>query len=288
MSDITFSDVMFEPQYSEVRSRKMVDLSSSLGKTYLRVPLISANMKDITGIKMIAEMARCGSMGILHRFMPIEENVDAFYEALDGVRAACPAFSEDGAVWHTGVSVGVKEEEKERFVKLLEAGAKLFCIDVAHGHSILVAEMIKYMRSYKSKRPKDIYIIAGNIATARAAADLDLWGADALKVGIGPGCFVAGTIVFTSNGPKNIEDVHNGDFVYTHTGDLKRVINTIKYNTSESLIKVNDIVCTKRHEFYVIEKKDSGLVNEDNIGRFAKWIKAEDLDDRYLMVQMSN
>jgi len=187
MSEITFSDVMFEPQYSEVRSRKLVDLSSSLGKTHMRVPLISANMKDISGVKMIAEMARCGGLGILHRFMTINENVDAFYEALDGVRAACPSFSEDGAVWHTGVSVGVKEEEKERFVKLLEVGAKLFCIDVAHGHSVLVKEMIKYMKSYKSKRPKDIYIIAGNIATSQAAIDLSFWGADAFKCGIGPG-----------------------------------------------------------------------------------------------------
>lgn len=182
MSDITFSDVMFEPQYSEVRSRKVVDLTSILGKTHLRIPLISANMKDITGVKMVVEMARCGGLGILHRFMSIENNVEAFKDSVQGVLSTC-SFSEEEAVWQLGVSVGVKEEEKRRFLKLYEAGAKVFCIDVAHGHSVLVKEMIEYMR----RNAKDIYIIAGNIATSKAAKDLSNWGADALKCGIGPG-----------------------------------------------------------------------------------------------------
>jgi len=181
MSDITFSDVMFEPQYSEVRSRKEVDLSSKLGKTNMRIPLISANMKDITGVKMVIEIARCGGLGILHRFMSVEDNVESFKEVVKGVSFNCP--TSDEAIWYVGVSVGVKDYERLRFLKLYSAGARLFCVDVAHGHSILVKEMIEFMR----ENSKDIYIIAGNIATVQAAKDLIIWGANALKCGIGPG-----------------------------------------------------------------------------------------------------
>ena len=182
MSEITFSDVMFEPQYSEIRSRSKVDLSTQLGKTKLTIPLISSNMKDITGVKMVAEMARYGCLGILHRFMSIEENVEAFFQAIVDARSACGVLDGDFSPY-VGVSVGVKKEERDRFLSLYKAGAKLFCVDVAHGHSVLVKEMIAYMRD----NSEDIYIIAGNIATAKAAEDLCAWGASAVKTGVGPG-----------------------------------------------------------------------------------------------------
>lgn len=183
MSELTFSDVMFEPQFSPVRSRSQVDLRSYLGKTVLQVPVISANMRDITGVKMCVEMANCGCLGILHRFMSIEDNVISFQKALQEISAIGGIYAEQPQ-WQVGVSVGVKPAEQERFRKLYGAGARLFCIDIAHGHSILMKEMIEWIRKTASR---EVYLIAGNIATARAALDLESWGVDAVKVGIGPG-----------------------------------------------------------------------------------------------------
>lgn len=223
MKNVTFSDVMFEPQYSEIESRSNVNLSCDMGKFKLDLPIISSNMKDITGPKMCVEMASKGAMGILHRFDTGDNDngVTDFLLAKDGIlRNAnkecldisnklllCKSLSSEqkdklireirenvflennGEEYlKFGVSIGVKEEDKKRFVALLESGAKIFCIDVAHGHHLLVKNMIKWVRAYLYHPScKDICLIAGNIATAQAALDLTEWGADIVKVGIGPG-----------------------------------------------------------------------------------------------------
>ena len=180
---LTFSDVLIVPQYSEVLSRSKVTTLSDMGKFVLKIPVISANMKDITGVKMCIEMAHLGAMGILHRFMSADENVIQYQDIL------CKLDSEEGDLlnspeWSFGVSVGVKEEEKTRFDKLYRAGAKIFTLDIAHGDSLYSKNMLKYMRD---KAGDSIYIIAGNIATGEAAKRLIEWGSDCLKSGVGPG-----------------------------------------------------------------------------------------------------
>ena len=65
---ITFSDILIEPQMSFVASRTNVDLSSDMGAFTLKFPVISANMRHITGPKMAAEMNAFGGMGILYRW----------------------------------------------------------------------------------------------------------------------------------------------------------------------------------------------------------------------------
>lgn len=172
---ITFSDVLIVPQYSEVLSRSNVDISSDMGKFTLKTPIISANMKDITGTKMAIELAKLGALGILHRFMSIEENVNAFYDCMHEINNP----------YSVGVSVGVKEEEKTRFLELKKAGAKIFVLDVASGDHILVKNMLTFIRENSDK--KDTYVIAGNIATKESAINLIEWGSDAIKAGIGGG-----------------------------------------------------------------------------------------------------
>ncbi|HSE35026.1 MAG TPA: IMP dehydrogenase, partial [Candidatus Paceibacterota bacterium] len=83
-----------------------------------------------------------------------------------------------------GAAVGVKDETLERTEKLLEVGADVIVIDIAHGHNVRAIETTKLLRSTFGSK---IQIIAGNIATAEAAEDLAKAGADGLKVGIGPG-----------------------------------------------------------------------------------------------------
>ena len=71
--EITFSDILISPQYSEIESRQNVDISSDMGKFKLSLPIISSNMPQITGWKMAVEMYKNGGLGILHRSMSIED-----------------------------------------------------------------------------------------------------------------------------------------------------------------------------------------------------------------------
>ena len=186
MNTFTFNDVLINPNYSEVKSRKEVDLTSDFGLFKLSLPIFSANMKTITGPNMANVMNTHGGMGILHRFNTDEEAVSDYIKAIS---QKSPDFS--GVIStpqnvNVGVSIGVQDYDKKRFVDLYTNGARVFCIDVAHGHHILVKNMIKWINDW-FKTNKDITIIAGNIATSEAIYDLADWGADIGKVGIGPG-----------------------------------------------------------------------------------------------------
>lgn len=181
---LTYADVLIEPKYSTVTSRSNVDTSSILHKTLLELPVITANMKTVTSGKMAVTACLNGGMGILHRFMSIEDNVAEFEYANNLI----PKFK---GVGNIGVSIGVHEEDKKRFEALYEAGARIFCIDVAHGHHILVKNMVQWINDNifiwdRAGRGK-MTLIVGNIATGDAYYDLTNWGADVVKVGIGPG-----------------------------------------------------------------------------------------------------
>lgn len=186
MSALTFSDVLIIPKYSEVESRKDVDLGTPINKNLtLSLPILSANMKSITGPKMAATMAINGGLGILHRFTTIEDSVRDFIEAkslISESKLVHPSLTN----LRIGVSVGVQDGDKRRFDALCEAGARIFCIDVAHGHSKRSKDMINWVNQNSFTR-QDLTIIAGNVATGNGAYDLADWGADIIKVGIGPG-----------------------------------------------------------------------------------------------------
>ena len=192
MPALTFSDVLIVPKYSEVESRKDVEISVTINKNFkLSLPVVSANMKSITGYKMAVVMAANGGLGILHRFMTVEENVSQYKTALSGIShnkmiAKCAdldAYEIECVKNSCGVSIGVQEDDKKRFDALHEAGARIFCLDVAHGHSKKVKDMLWWLKGYNDH----ITVIAGNVATGDGAYDLADWGADIIKVGIGPG-----------------------------------------------------------------------------------------------------
>jgi len=92
--------------------------------------------------------------------------------------------------FRVGAAVGVKDDE-ERVEALIAAGADAIVVDIAHGHSELV---INEIRRIKLKYPQ-IEVIAGNVATAEATRDLIAAGADAVKVGVGPGTICTTRIV---------------------------------------------------------------------------------------------
>lgn len=196
MSALTFSDVLIVPKYSEVESRRDVDISAYINKCFrLSLPIVSANMKSITGPKMAQAISLQGGLGVLHRFMSIDDAVKDYLETVSLISQELSSTIYSDKV---GVSIGVQEEDKKRFDALYEAGARVFCVDVAHGHSKRTRDMLHWInneRAYENPQygkdtkncRQNLTIIAGNVATREGAYDLADWGADAIKVGIGPG-----------------------------------------------------------------------------------------------------
>jgi IMP dehydrogenase len=90
-----------------------------------------------------------------------------------------------------GAAVGISADTLERVAMLIDAGADFVVVDTAHGHSEGVLRMVEEI---KTEYP-DFDVIAGNVATAQATEDLILAGADAIKVGIGPGSICTTRVV---------------------------------------------------------------------------------------------
>ena len=183
---LTFDDVLLVPQYSEIGSRKDIDLSVDLGTgVKYKHPIIPANMQTITGAEMAAAVMDSFGLAILHRFMPVDEQCLIVEDLLD--RYADPM--------HLAVSVGVKPEDRENIERFHQLGVRMICVDVAHGDSKLCQEMVGWIRS----NYPTMFIIAGNVATGSGAERLWVSGADAVKVGIGPGSLCS-TRIETGNG----------------------------------------------------------------------------------------
>jgi IMP dehydrogenase len=184
---LTFDDVLIIPKKSEVKSRRDPSLKSRITKTkYLETPIISANMDTVTESKMAMAMHQMGGLGILHRFMNTEQQV------------AEVALVKNSGAAIVSASIGVNGDYKERADALVKAGVNLMTIDIAHGHSVLMMDTLKWL---KDKFP-DLEVIAGNLATPDAAVDLIEAGADAIKVGIGPGSMCTTRIITGAGVPQ--------------------------------------------------------------------------------------
>ncbi len=90
-----------------------------------------------------------------------------------------------------GAAVGVGAGTEERVELLVEAGVDVICVDTAHGHSQGVLDRVAWVK----KHYPQIQVIGGNVATAAAALALVEYGADAVKVGIGPGSICTTRVV---------------------------------------------------------------------------------------------
>lgn len=183
---ITYDDVLLVPSYNHWESRKVVDISitDKSGKLSLALPLMSANMDSITESEMADFIAEKGGIGVLHRFMSIEQNIKVFRSCKS------PAF----------VSIGCSDKELRRAEALRDAGANLFCVDVAHAHARYVGKTLKFIRGMLGK---EACIMAGNVATYAGADYLASCSADIIKVGIGGGS-VCTTRIKTGFGVPNL------------------------------------------------------------------------------------
>lgn len=188
---ITYDDVLLVPSYNHWESRKIVDTSMTdkTGKLHLELPVMTANMDTITESAMADFIGAKGGIGVIHRFMPIADNIAIF--------KACThkAF----------VSIGCSPDDLERAAALRDAGADLFCIDVAHAHARYVGKTLKKVRDMLGK---EACIMAGNVATYAGADYLASLSADIVKVGIGGGA-VCSTRVKTGFGVPNLTAIRN-------------------------------------------------------------------------------
>ena len=307
---LTFDDVLLVPKYSDITSRSQTDLTTKLSRNItINIPFVSANMDTVTESSMAVAMARAGGIGIIHRFLTIQEQANevlkvkrsgsvmienpysissdkSIQDALDyaedkeisgllvvdsnsklvgivterdllfagsngtiadvmtkDVVTAKPGVSLDEAkdILHkhrieklpivddsgviqglitskditnntdypnaskdkkgrplVGAAVGVKGDFLERSESLLDAGADVLVVDIAHGHS---ENAISTVRNIKKAFP-DCELIAGNIATAQGAEDLIKAGVDAVKVGVGSGSICITRVITGSGVPQ--------------------------------------------------------------------------------------
>lgn len=185
----TFDDLLLVPKYSEIESRSQIDLSVSLSKgVKLKLPIVSANMATITNKEMAICMAGQGGMALVHRFMPIGEQlvlVCGFKKNSNSI----------DLLNYIGFSIGVKKEDYQFADELIKFGARIICIDIAHGDSKLCVNMCKYI----SEEYPNVLLIAGNVCTADGAKRLWRAGADLVKVNVGAGSLCT-TRIETGNG----------------------------------------------------------------------------------------
>lgn len=171
MKIFDYEDIQLVPNKCVVKSRSECDTSVTLGKHSFRMPVVPANMQTIIDEKIAEWLAQNGYFYIMHRFE--EDKRIPFIERMHNKNLIA------------SISVGVKDYEYD-FVREL-ADKKLLpeyiTIDIAHGHSDAVINMIKHIKEYLP----ETFVIAGNVGTPEAVRELENAGADATKVGIGPG-----------------------------------------------------------------------------------------------------
>ena len=170
MLGLTYDDVLLLPDASDVVPSEVNTRTQLTRDIYLDIPLISSAMDTVTESAMAIAMARAGGIGIIHRNLAIDEQVTH-------VKLV------KGAGLRVGAAVGVGDDGFERAEALIEVGVDVVVVDTAHGHHRAVLEAIAKIKKNFPKQE----VIGGNVATRAGAQALINAGADAVKVGVGPG-----------------------------------------------------------------------------------------------------
>ena len=190
---LTFDDVLLIPAESHVLPNE-VKLDTKLASNLqLHIPLISAGMDTVTEGNMAIAMAENGGLGVIHKNLSIEAQVEEVKKAKGKTvdpNLPHPAVDNQGRLL-AAAAVGVTSDTFERAESLLEADADAIVIDTAHGHSAGVLRKIKEIREHFPNAT----LIVGNVATGEGTAALFDAGVDVVKVGIGPGSICTTRIV---------------------------------------------------------------------------------------------
>lgn len=168
---LSYDDVLCVPQRSPVDTRSNVDLSTELAPGIeLELPILSAAMDTVTETEMARTLSAHGGLGVIHRFLPIDDQATMVREVRTSDNRAAAA-------------VGIAEDYHDRADALVEAGVEMLVVDVAHGHMERTIDAVTDLAETFPETP----LCAGNVATREGVADLDAAGADCVKIGVGPG-----------------------------------------------------------------------------------------------------
>lgn len=183
---LTFDDVLLIPKLTTLQSRSHVDLTTNLTKKIkLKIPLISANMDTVTESKMAIALGELGGIGIIHRFLTIDQQVEEVKKVKKKKILV-------------GAAIGIRHDYLERTKALIKAQVDVIVIDIAHGYSVF---LLKVLKELVKKFPQTDFI-AGNVATAEATEAMIKNGATAVKVGIGPGALCTTRIITGAGIPQ--------------------------------------------------------------------------------------
>ena len=203
---LTYDDVLLVPRFSDIESRSEIVLDSDLdNRRTLTLPIISSPMDTITGAAMASTMALNGGLGIIHRYNTPDEQASIVFTAK---RISSTINKKDNLV---GAAIGVSGDYLDRARKLVKAGADIICIDIAHGHHILMQKAIRDVRTVVGT---GIHIMAGNVATKEGDEDLSRWGADSVRCNVGGGSICSTRIQAGSGYPglQTLFDCSSSDF----------------------------------------------------------------------------
>lgn len=182
--EVSFKDILLVPYDDHactIRSRNDPDISSEVVPNVpINIPLISSPMDSVTGPQMMLALDQCGALGIHTRYInKCDSKVNVDWVQAQGIRDI-----RDQMNGPIACALGVKFDTSHVY-DLIQAGVTIFCVDIQNANHILMRDALAILKPFKSAT--GISIIAGNVATPHAAHRLIEWGADGIKIGIGPG-----------------------------------------------------------------------------------------------------
>ncbi len=190
-SSLSFDDILLVPRFSAIESRKSLSTINNLGKIKLDLPIISSPMDTVTEVAMASAMDAHGGLGVIHRYNSIQD------------QAALVKDAKDKGLRNISAAVGVTGDYQERARELVNSGANVLCVDVAHGHHSMMRDALKHL---KEEYGGDTHIMAGNVATGQGGVDLASWGADSIRVGIGGGS-ICSTRLVSGHGVPTLQSI---------------------------------------------------------------------------------